>query len=104
LSRDLGARRARPDAEVHARADRDPPRLGRYIEAALYFAETLKLEERLLDLVEELGAEDMVIVNPLSAVISSLPGFVLEDDLEPVPGLEAPSLTAVPERTQAARC
>ena len=55
----------------------------RYIEAALYFVETLKLEDKLLDLVEELGAEDVVIVNPLNAVVKELAGFELDDWLEP---------------------
>jgi hypothetical protein len=31
----------------------------RHIEAALYFAETVKVEERLLDTIEELKADDM---------------------------------------------
>jgi ParB-like chromosome segregation protein Spo0J len=55
----------------------------RYIEAAIYFAETLKLEERLLDLIEELEIEDWVVVNPLSEVVKELAGFELEDGLEP---------------------
>jgi len=50
-----------------------------YIEAALYYVETVKLEERLLDVIEELGAEEVVVVNPLSEVVSSLPGFELEE-------------------------
>jgi hypothetical protein len=54
----------------------------RHIEAVLYYAETLKLEERLLDVIEELGAEDVVIVNPLSEVVKELAGFALEDHLE----------------------
>jgi len=53
----------------------------RYIEAAVYFAETLKLEERLVDLVEELKIEDWVVVNPLSEVVKELAGFELEDEL-----------------------
>ena len=53
----------------------------RYIEAALYFTETVKLEERLLDLVEELGAEEVVVVNPLNAMVKELAGFVLEDEV-----------------------
>ena len=51
----------------------------RHIEAALYFAETVKVEEKLLDVIEELKAEDMIVVNPLSEMVSSLPGFALED-------------------------
>jgi len=49
----------------------------RHVEAALYYVETVKLEERLLDTIEELKAEDMIIVNPLSEIIESLPGFDL---------------------------
>ena len=45
----------------------------------LYFAETVKVEERLLDVVEGLNAEDVVIVNPLSEVVRSLPGFELSE-------------------------
>ena len=52
----------------------------RYIEAALYYAETVKIEEKLLDVIEELNADDAIVVNPLSAVISSLPGFALDDE------------------------
>ncbi len=47
------------------------------IEAAVYFAETTKLEERLRDTVEVLNAEEMIVVLPLSAVVESLPGFEL---------------------------
>jgi hypothetical protein len=57
----------------------------RYIEAAVYFAETLKLEERLVDLVEELKIEDWVVVNPLSEMVKELAGFELGDGLGPVP-------------------
>jgi len=60
----------------------------RYIEAALYFAETVKLEERLLHVIEELKAEDWVVVNPLSEMVKELAGFELEDGLEAVPGVE----------------
>jgi len=49
----------------------------RHIEAALYFAETVKVEERLLDTIEELKADDMIVVNPLSEIVRSLPGFDL---------------------------
>jgi len=56
--------------------------LARHIEAALYFAETVKIEEKLLDVVEELKAEDVVVVNPLSAMVKELAGFDLEDDFE----------------------
>jgi ParB-like chromosome segregation protein Spo0J len=60
----------------------------RYIEAAVYFAETLKLEERLLDVTEELKIEDWVVVNPLGEVVKELPGFELGDHLGPEPGVE----------------
>jgi hypothetical protein len=58
----------------------------RHIEAALYYAETVKIEEKLLDVIEELKADDVIVVNPLSEMISSLPGFELDDDLEPLEG------------------
>lgn len=52
----------------------------RHIEAALYFAETVKVEERLLDTIEELiKADDMIVVNPLSEMVRSLPGFELSE-------------------------
>jgi hypothetical protein len=57
----------------------------RHIEATIYFAETVKIEEKLFDIVEELKAEDWVVVNPLSEVVKELAGFELEDGLEPVP-------------------
>ncbi len=56
----------------------------RYIEAAVYFAETLKLEERLLDMIEELKIEDWVVVNPLGEMVKELAGFELGDHLEGV--------------------
>lgn len=49
----------------------------RHIEAAVYFAETTKLEERLLDTVEQLNAEEKIVVVPLSMIVESLPGFEL---------------------------
>jgi hypothetical protein len=57
----------------------------RHIEATIYFAETVKLEERLLDVIEELKVEDWVVVNPLSEMVKELAGFELEDGLEPLP-------------------
>ncbi|HEX5852336.1 MAG TPA: hypothetical protein VFY36_04530 [Solirubrobacteraceae bacterium] len=48
-----------------------------HIEAALYFAETAKLEKRLLDTVERLNGEERIVVVPLSAIVTSLPGFEL---------------------------
>jgi ParB-like chromosome segregation protein Spo0J len=49
-----------------------------HIEAVLYYAETTKLEERLLDTIEQVQAE-MIIVNPLSEILKPLPGFPLND-------------------------
>ncbi len=49
----------------------------RHIEGALYYAETTKIEERLFDTIEGLKAEEMVVVNPLSEIVKSLPGFGL---------------------------
>jgi hypothetical protein len=50
----------------------------RYIEVALCYAETTKLEERLLDTIAELKAEEMIVVNPLSEIVRGpLPGFEL---------------------------
>ena len=51
----------------------------RHIEAALYFAETVQIEEKLMDMIDELKIEDWVVVNPLSEVVKSLPGFELEE-------------------------
>ena len=49
----------------------------RDIEAVLYFVETTKLEERLLDAVERLNAEEMIVVLPLTTIVESLAGFDL---------------------------
>jgi hypothetical protein len=49
----------------------------RHIEATLYFAETPKIEARLLDVIERLKAHEMIVVNPLSEIVRSLPGFDL---------------------------
>jgi hypothetical protein len=49
----------------------------RHIEMALYYAETIQIENLLLDTIEELKAEDMIVVNPLSEIVGSLPGFEL---------------------------
>jgi hypothetical protein len=53
----------------------------RYIEAALYFAETVQIEEKLMDMIDELKIEDWVVVNPLSEVVKELAGFELGDGL-----------------------
>jgi hypothetical protein len=47
------------------------------IKAVVYYAETAQVEKKLLDVIEELKAEEMIVVNPLSAIIGSLPGFEL---------------------------
>jgi len=52
----------------------------RTIEAVLYLAETRKIEEKLLDVVEELKAEEEIVVNPLSAILKPQPGFPLLDE------------------------
>jgi hypothetical protein len=46
-----------------------------YIEVVLYYVETSRIEELLLARIEELKAEEMIVVNPLGEIISSLPGF-----------------------------
>jgi hypothetical protein len=52
----------------------------RTIEAVIYFAETRKVEEQLLDAIEELKVQDAVVVNPLSEILEPLPGFPLVDE------------------------
>ena len=52
----------------------------RTIEAVLYFAETRKIEEKLLDVVEELKVEEEIVVNPLSEILKPQPGFPLIDE------------------------
>ncbi len=52
----------------------------RTIEAVIYFAETRKIEEKLLDVVEELKAEQEIVVNPLSEILKPQPGFPLIDE------------------------
>jgi hypothetical protein len=52
----------------------------RYVEAVIYFAETRSIEEKLLDAIEELGAGEMIVVNPLSEILKQQPGFPLTDD------------------------
>jgi hypothetical protein len=39
------------------------------------YVETAKVEERLLAVVEELKVQELILVNPLSELVSSLPGF-----------------------------
>jgi hypothetical protein len=50
----------------------------RDIAVVVYFAETTRLKERLLDTIERLEAEERIWVIPLSMVVQSLPGFELE--------------------------
>jgi hypothetical protein len=52
----------------------------RYVEAVLYFAETRGIEEKLLDVIEELGAGEMIVVNPLREILQPQPGFPLTDE------------------------
>jgi hypothetical protein len=52
----------------------------RTIEAVIYFAETRKIEEKLLDLIEELKVEEEIVVNPLSEILKPQPGFPLIDE------------------------
>jgi hypothetical protein len=49
----------------------------RDIAGVIYFAETTKLKERLLHTVEQVHAEEIIVVLPLSAIVESLPGFEL---------------------------
>jgi len=46
----------------------------------LYFAETRKIEEELLDGIEEVKAEEEIVVNPLSEILKPQPGFPLTDE------------------------
>ena len=39
-----------------------------------------QIEEKLMDMIDELKIEDWVVVNPLSEVVKSLPGFELRMD------------------------
>ncbi len=48
-----------------------------HIEGVLYYAETTKVEERLIGTIERAQGEEMILVNPLSAIVKSLPGFEL---------------------------
>jgi hypothetical protein len=49
----------------------------RQIQATLYFAETQKIEEKLLAVIERLKAQEIIVVNPLSEIVQSLSGFDL---------------------------
>ena len=52
----------------------------RNIEATIYFAGDRKIEEKLFDVIEELRAEETIVVNPLSAIVDPIPGFPLTDE------------------------
>jgi DNA-binding Lrp family transcriptional regulator len=47
----------------------------RLLEATVYYAGTPQVEAKLLDVIEELRAQEMIVVNPLSEIVGSLPGF-----------------------------
>jgi len=49
----------------------------RHIEATLYYAANIRIEERLLDTIEQCKAQGKVVVNPLGAIITAPPGFEL---------------------------
>jgi hypothetical protein len=49
----------------------------RLVQGVLYYVETTRVEERLLDVIEECGVQGLIAVNPLSEIVSSLPGFEL---------------------------
>jgi hypothetical protein len=51
----------------------------RDVEAVLYYAETRSVEEKLLVVIEECKAQEMIVVNPLSAILKPQPGFPLSD-------------------------
>jgi hypothetical protein len=51
----------------------------RNVEAVLYYAETRSIEEKLLDVIDECKAQEMIVVNPLSAILKPQPGFPLTD-------------------------
>jgi ParB-like chromosome segregation protein Spo0J len=55
----------------------------RHIQIVHYYAETPYVEKGLLDTIEELKAQDMIVVKPLSEIIGPLPGFDLSRDVEP---------------------
>ena len=52
----------------------------RCVEAVIYYAETRKIEEQLWDGIEELRAEEAIVVNPLSEILKPLAGFPLIDE------------------------
>jgi transcriptional regulator with XRE-family HTH domain len=54
----------------------------RHIEMVLYYVEKPVIEKRLLDTIGELKAEKMIVVKPLSEILTSLPGFDLSREAE----------------------
>jgi ParB-like chromosome segregation protein Spo0J len=54
----------------------------RHIKMVLYYAETPRIEKRLLDTIEELKAKGMIVVKPLSEILTPLPGFDLSREAE----------------------
>jgi len=54
----------------------------RHIEMVLYYVEKPVIEKKLLDTIEELKAEKMIVVKPLSEILESLPGFDLSREAE----------------------
>jgi hypothetical protein len=51
----------------------------RNVEAVLYYAETRTVEEKLLAVIDECKAQEMIVVNPLSTILKPQPGFPLRD-------------------------
>jgi hypothetical protein len=54
----------------------------RHIEMVLYYVEKPVVEKKLLNTIEELKAEKMIVVKPLSEILKSLPGFDLSREAE----------------------
>jgi ParB-like chromosome segregation protein Spo0J len=54
----------------------------RHIEMVLYYVEKPVIEKKLLDTIEELKAEEMIVVKPLSEILKPLPGFDLSREAE----------------------
>jgi hypothetical protein len=54
----------------------------RHIKMVLYYAETRRVEKNLLATIEDLKAEAMIVVKPLSEILESLPGFDLSREAQ----------------------
>jgi hypothetical protein len=50
---------------------------GHHLGGVVYYAETPKIEEKLLEAIEAVQAQEMIVVNPLSEIVQALPGFDL---------------------------